>query len=333
MLKKILAVTGRDLRSGMRDSMVLFAIVFPFVLAVILKLIAGSAESITMNVAVDSTVEPAMIAYMEDYARVDIVADIDALTERVGRTDDFFGLTKDQGQYKILAQGDEIEEMPQILQFLVDSYEGDYDNMPLETNLYDVGWQLSPLKRYGGGFLTVFLSVLGGMVILINLIEEKQSKTLTAVNVSPIKRKEFVIGKGLLGFLLPIVGGLGGLLIMNYGPINYFMALTVLASISMISIIIGFIIGVTNSDVIGGISSMKATFIPVLASIFGAIFLSDKWQIFLYWSPFYWAFKAMDSIILREATWGGVLSSTGIILVLTAIVFALLSKRIRQGLS
>lgn len=333
MLKKILAVTGRDLKSGMRDSMVLFAIVFPFILAVILKLIAGSAESITMNVAVDGSIEPAMISYLEEYARVDVVDNIDALTERVGRSDDYFGLTKELDQYQIYTQGDEIEEMSEILQFLVDSYSGEYDSMPLETNLYDVGWQLSPLKRYGGGFLTVFMSVLGGMVILINLIEEKQSKTLTAVNVSPIKRKEFVIGKGLLGFMLPIVGGIGGLLIMNYGQINYLMALVVLASISMISIIIGFIIGVTNSDVIGGISSMKATFIPVLASIFGAIFLSDKLQVLLYWSPFYWAFKSMDSIILQEATWGGILFSTVIILGITAIVFAMLSKKIKQGLS
>src|SRR5690606_11924955 len=128
-----------DLRSGMRDSMILFAIVFPFVLAVILKLIAGSAESITMNVVVDSTVETAMVTYLEEYARVDIVDDIDALTERVGRTDDYFGLTKEQDQYRIYTQGNEIEEMPQILQFLVDSFKGDYDNMPLETNLYDVG--------------------------------------------------------------------------------------------------------------------------------------------------------------------------------------------------
>lgn len=333
MLNKILSVAGRDLKSGMRDSMVMFIFIFPFVLALILRLIAGSAEAITMNVAVDDSIDQQVVVYLEQYAKVERYKGIEEIEERVGRTDEFFGLTLDNGSFKVIKQGNEIKEMVDILVFLVDSYGGDYDELPLKVNLYDVGWQLSPLKRYGGSFLAVFMSVLGGMAILINLIEEKQSKTLTAVNVSPIKRTEFVIGKGLLGFILPIVGGIGGLMIMGFSDINYFMAIIVLASIALISIIIGFVIGVTNDDVIGGISSMKATFIPILASVFGAIFLSEKWQKLLYWSPFYWAFRSMDEIIIKQASWSGILLSTGIILALTAIIFGLLSRRIQRGLN
>lgn len=45
------------------------------------------------------------------------------------------------------------------------------------------------------------------------------------------------------------------------------------------------------------------------------------------------AFDAMNSIILQEATWKHILLNCGIIVLITAIVFAMLNNRIRKGLN
>jgi ABC-2 type transport system permease protein len=78
---------------------------------------------------------------------------------------------------------------------------------------------------------------------------------------------------------------------------------------------------------------MKTTFVPLLISVFGGIYLKGKWLFLLYWSPFYWAYDAMNSILLKEATWNHVLTNCGIIVIITMITFILLSKRIKEGLN
>lgn len=333
MIRRIFAITKRDIKSGIRDYVIIYIIIAPFILALILKMLTASVGKTTINIAIDSSINKSLVEYLEAYGKVEVFDTIENVNRRVNDTDDFFGLVKGGGNYNIIQQGNELEGTVQILDYIINSYENQDLEVPVKVNISDVGWKLSPLKQYGGSLLIIFVTVLGGMLILINLVEEKQENTLTAVNVSSIKRYEYVLGKGMLGFLIPIIHAFGMLGILNYGKINYYMVSIVILSIALISVIIGFTLGVNNDNVIGAIAGMKMLFIPILGSIFGAIYLSSKWHILLYWSPFYWAFDSLNSIILKQATWNQIWINSGIIVVITALVFGILSKKIRRGLN
>lgn len=333
MLRKIFAVTNRDIKAGLRDYMIIYIIIAPFILAFLLKTMTTSVGSFSMNVAVDSSIESQLVNYLNELSNVEILDNVDEIKNRVNNTDDIFGLIKENGSYNIIQQGNETEGMGEMLSYIVNSYENQELDLPVEVRVSDIGWTLSPVKQYGGSLLTIFISVFGGMIIMINLVEEKQEKTLAAVNVSAIKRREYVIGKGILGFIIPVINAFGVMAILNYGAINYFMLTVVILSIALISVIIGFGIGVTNDNLLGAISSMKMMFLPILGSVFGAIFLNSKWHVLLYWSPFYWAYDSLNSIILQVATWNQIIINSGIIILITAIVFALLNNRISKGLN
>lgn len=331
-MRKILAIFRRDLRSSFRDSMVLYILVMPFIIAVILNLLTASASDTALSVAVDPSVDQEVVAYLETLGSVETVADSDALIERVNRLDDIYGLRMEDGGYIIHRQGNEKLEMQDVLLSALDTRDHPELLSGVSVRVTDAGWMLSPVKRFGGNLLAVFITVFGAMVLMINLVEEKQANTLAAMNVAPVERYEYVAGKALLGFLLPVIHVLGILLILDYGGIDYAQAAVVTLALSLTSVIVGFAIGIRTDNVIGAISGMKMMFLPILASVFGAIYLRESLHFLLYWSPFYWAFQAMDRIILQTAEWRDVLIPTGMILLISAVVMLLLAKQIRRGL-
>ena len=334
MFRKSLWITGRDIRSGLRDNIIVYVLFAPFLAALILRALIPSVGESVLHMAVDPSIEPAVVEYLQTLGKVEQVSEGPALEKRVRATDDVFGLRRGtDGGFEILREGNEQEGMDEIFQLALDAYINQDLSMPMVAEVSDIGWKLPPLKQYGASVLVVFMSVFGGMVILINLVEEKKENTLAAMNVSPVTRSAFVTGKGLLGVIIPVIHAVGVLLILGFEGLNYGMVALAVVSVALISVLIGFIIGVMNDNVISAASSMKALFVPILASIMGAIFLADKWHPLLYWSPFYWAFDSMNLIVLKEATWGVILRNTGIVLAITAAAFGLLSKRIARGLN
>ncbi len=312
--------------------MIIYIMIAPFLLALVLSLIVPSAGSTTINVAVTEEADKELVEYLKEYAGVEILKDEAAIERRIKAFDDIFGLVKENGKYTIIRQGNEMEGTVDMLKQVVNSYENPNIKLPVRILFSDIGWKLSPLKQHGASFLVVFCTVFGGMVIVLSLVEEKMSNTLSAINVSAISKWEFVVGKSFVPFLVPVIGSFGMLLILNFPGINYGMVAVTVVACGFISLIIGFSIGVVNTEPIAAIASMKTVFIPILASVFGGIFISAKWQFLLYWSPFYWAYRSVEGIILQEISWGTIFLNAGLITGLTILVFALLSKRIRHGL-
>ncbi|MFP4443819.1 MAG: ABC transporter permease [Spirochaetia bacterium] len=330
-MKKILAVAGRDIKSGTRDFIAVYILIAPFLLALLLKALVPAAGSTTVNMAVPPDAEEDFVIYLERYGSVERVQEMET---RVNRTDDIFGIVPEKGGdgYTVIRQGNETEGSLEMLRFILNQRANPEIDLPIEVVVSDIGWKLSPLKQQGTNFLIVFCTILGGMMITLNLVEEKMSNTLSAINVTAVSKTQFVIGKSILGLAVPLIGAVGIMLIMGFEGINFGMTAITIACVSLISMIIGFSIGVVNTEPIGAIAGMKMIFIPVFASLFGAIFLPDKWHPVLYWSPFYWAYVSMDKIILQEAEWLVILRNCGVILLITAVIFTALSKRIRHGL-
>jgi ABC-2 type transport system permease protein len=331
-MRRILVLFRKELKTGLRDSMIVYILIAPFILALILKAVSTSVSATTINIAVDETVSEETSAILSEYAEVSIYGSKDEITKRIGDSDDVFGLTMEGDRFIIISQGDEMERSAELLEGIINHISNLETPKAIDVTVTDIGWKLSPMSQYGGSLLAVFVSVFGGMVILIGLVQEKQEKTITALNVSPIRKTELAAGKAALGFLFPLLQVVGVIALMGYEKIDYMMVIVVTISIALISVIVGFVIGANNDNVIGAIAGMKILFVPILASVFGAILLKESLQFLLYWSPFYWAFKAMNKIVLNEATWPLVASYSGIILAITCAVFLLLRKKIQHGL-
>lgn len=333
-MKKMLAIISRDIKSGTRDWLIIYLSLASLLIALILRTLIPGLSSSSLSVVMLDNADSKLVDILSERATILLVDSQEALEERILRLDDVYGvIEQSDGTYKIINQGNEALPMNDTLRYMINAYSGQSVTLPFEVAFSDIGWMMSPLKLEGGSLLIIFTTVFGGMLILLNLVEEKMSNTLSAINVSPISRTQFVVGKGLLGFMIPIFGGFGSALILGFTEIDFLMYFVSVVSISLISIIIGFSIGVVNNEPISAIASMKIVFVPILASIFGAMFLSDQWQFVLYWSPFYWAYDSIHAILLDEATWGQILRNSGLIILLTGLVFLGLRKRIQNGLN
>ncbi len=54
----------------------------------------------------------------------------------------------------------------------------------------------------------IFTSILGGMIIALNIVEEKADNTISAMHLSPVSRVGYIAGKSMIGVVVPLVGSI-----------------------------------------------------------------------------------------------------------------------------
>ena len=331
MLLKILKIFKRDLKVNSRDFISLYIIVFPVLFAIGINLFAPGINDTTVNLALLKN-ESEMIEYLSDYAKIEVFDSLEDLKSRINRRDDIVGIVSEgsNGSY-IMSQGNESEHVVTIAKALKAFYDLDYKLEETNVQIHDFGRTVPPLKKILVNCGILMISVIGGMLITMNLVEEKADNTVSAIMVTPISRIGYILGKCIMGVLLAVLGTV--ILIWLTGfKVNIGQTILAVFSCSLISIIIGFVQGVSSDDVMQAMAGIKMLFLPMAGGIAAFHLLSDKWQVVVYWLPFYWTYKNNDAILSNTSTWSQTLICTTIVLVITLIIYILLLPRIRKGL-
>ena len=333
MIGKILAIFRMDLLYSRRDAMVTYIIVAPLLLAVGITLFAPGLNDTTVKLAMLESDDIEHIEYMERFARVELFGSMDELERRVTKRDDIAALAPNGHSYEIVLEGNESEMVEEYAILLNALYELGSTEEDTNAQLASFGRTVPPLKAKLVNMLILLTIMMAGMLIAISIVEEKATNTINAINVTPVSQTAFVVGKSLLGGTAAMLGIIGAVLITGFYNINWLMIVLVGLTSMFLSLVVGFLQGLSSEDVMEAAGSVKLLFLPIAGSIAVYEFVADKWQWTMYWSPFYWAYKANTIILSKTADWGTVLFCTAMVIGLSLIVYLVSLPKIRKGLS
>lgn len=332
MLKRILRITRRDFISSVREFILIYIMIAPLLLAWGLTFFVPSVETTTMIFAVDKTVPDQTVQALERYGQVERFETREALEKRLAAIDEVFGVIQNGERHEILLYGDEREGADAILQVVLAEIEhGAKGNM--EITFTDDGFQESPVALVGTVSLVLMALALGGGVIGLNIVEEKEDGTIRALTVSPMRRLEFVVGKALTGLVLAFVQIAGIMTIVGYMHVDL-LQLVWMTAVSLILLVLsGFLIGVVSPNQIAALANMKFSFLPIGVSVIVAVAAPVQYHFLLYWSPFYWSYMGYVDIINQVATWSSLLYQSAWIVGISGILVVATAGRIRKGLA
>lgn len=332
MLRRIMTIFKRDLKVNLKDFISLYIFIIPVLFAIAINLFTPGINDTTINLALLEGENPEQVTYFKDFAKVELFEDIDSIKDRVKDRDDIVAILPDQERYYIMTQGNEPEGVIEFAKMLNSFYISDIQIEDTNAEIKDFGRTIPPLKKQLVNTAILFISILGGMLIAINIVEEKVDNTISAINLTPTTRKTFILGKSIIGLLLAIFGSLVLVFITGFSDINLIQLFIVVFVSTLLSLLVGFIQGLNNDDIMNAAGSIKLLFLPLIAGALAIELLADKWQKFFYWNPFYWAYKGNDAVLSQTGSWGEILFYSSMVLILSIVVYLFLAPKIRKGL-
>ena len=322
MFRKILLIFKKDLKAGMRDSLTLYIVIVPIMFALMINVFSPGINDSTVEIALLRGENSQQEEYFKQFAKVEILNTIDEVEERVKKRDNIVGvLPGKKDEYFVLSQGDEPDYVIDYVKNLTAFHHYDIKIVDSQAEIVDYGRDIPPLKKMMVNISLMFTSILGGMIIALNIVEEKTDNTISAIHLSPVSRIGFIAGKSIIGVFIPVVGAFIMLLMTGFRDINYFHALLMITTSCIISIIIGFIEGINNDDIMNAAGNMKMLFLPLAGAVAAVELLADKWQPLFYWIPFYWTYKGNDLVLSNSGTWLDIIKYSGIVLGISMLVF------------
>ncbi len=298
MLRRIVNLLARDLLYGTRENLLIYSVTAMLLLAVGAQLFLPSLEHSQITFAVDASVPPGVSEQLRAYGRVELHDDRRGLRERVLGFDDVPGIYYADGQYVVMLEGNESEYIRQLPGLIIDRILAEEDMVDLST--FSLGRERSQLREILAMFFVMSMFLVGGMFIGLSIVEDRQSGTIRALAITPLRVSEYVIAKSTLGSLVITVCILTvATIILGPSAINYPQLLLWILSSLGVAISIGFLIGLTCSNVINAIAVIKVNALLITGVTLAFLSIPEQWKWLLYIFPNYWPVEGLDRMLIH----------------------------------
>lgn len=348
-MKQLIQITIADIRMNMKHWMGAYMVIVPFAILLILRFFIPSMESTKTVLAIvnegPNAVTQELIAVLDPYAKIKTYPSIAAMEQKLRGTGSVEGLywNPEKGNYvSVLEKSPKGNSMFSVAGQIIRQHYYNQANPGAEPLVrFKVGVPeelsdrsvISPVASTGGSIFFVFMIIIAGFIIGLGIVDDKENGTEKAIQVSPVTKTEYFIGKSIYPLFLILVYAIIALAILGLLQVNIGQVYALVAISFSTTLLFGLLLGALAGNENEAIGVGKLLSWVVMLAILGGTLLPENWQWAVWWAPFYWIFDMMEGVFTNSIEWIEILWKSAITLVLTAGFFILFRKKIIKGLS
>lgn len=355
-MKGLTTIIRCDITNALRDNMVIYILLAPFLLAIGLRVFLPSVEEAPIRVAVYSAaVEPVdagnrpaesaesagtanpgdpegsagLADRLERYAVVERVASPEEVRRRVAATDNIGGVIMgEDGTATVVLEGNEPGGSLGLLEAILGDAEAEtrYGDYTIEA-----GADRSAAREYAAVVLVMLASLIGGLAVSFAMIDEKEQAVTRAFAVTPLSPAAYFAARGILaaivGFAVATVGHL--ILVGTQVPLGLFLIALLAATPTALLIVL--VVGGIARNQIQAVALLKMVMLVYLSLPLISVAVPRAWHPVFYILPNYWMFRTFEGIYVTGARAGDLpLAATVTFLFGSAVLVALTAAMRKQ---
>jgi len=176
--------------------------------------------------------------------------------------------------------------------------------------------------------------MMGIQLVPTLLFEEKQTKTMEALVVSPASISQVVVGKALAGLFYVLVAASVVFAINWAGVVHWDVVLLFVLGIGVFSVGVGLVLGSffeRQQDMVGLTMLLIVVFIGALFANMLGMDIPMVVQAMLPWVPSVALAEIIRFVFLEAVPWGQVLANLGNVLAISTLLYAVVVWKVRRS--
>lgn len=293
---RVRALISKDLLYAFRENILIYSLAFPVVFALLFGLFLPMLENMELAFAVDPSVPATMVERLQAYCRILRLDSVEQVKERVERFDDVPGIYRDGEEYVVVLEGNEEEAIKQLPGAIIEYLLGTGPEPEITT--VSMGRTSSLAREYGAILLSLTCITIGGLAIGLSIVEDRETRTIRALSVTPVRTGAYLVGKSAFGLSSSFILALTSSAIILGRAHDYLGLMPALAASLLWGVATGFIMGYFCPNQLTAIALLKFIAMGLLGIPVAAIMIPDKFKWVLYPFPNYWTFEGMRRVLL-----------------------------------
>jgi ABC-2 type transport system permease protein len=180
----------------------------------------------------------------------------------------------------------------------------------------------------------IVIFIMGIQLVPTLLFEEKQTKTMDALLVSPVSNTQVVMGKALAGLFYVLVAAIVVFVVNWSGVVHWEMVLLFMLGIGAFSVGVGLVLGIffeRQQDVVGLTMLLIVVFIGAIFVDMLGMDIPAIVQNILSWFPSVALSELIRFVFLENIPWEEALLKLGSLLAISVLLYAVVVLRLRRA--